>query len=123
ARFAGVLNDQLRNRGSLAAAFTIFKVYRARAEERVAWVLRQLEGDFDFSVEETYPLDRSEDPWPATRQEADDLWRRRLKFELLPDLLNDHTLAEAKETVRKRYERMIKNVREIEAVEIQEAFL
>jgi len=41
ARFAGALNDQLRNKGSLTAAYTIFKVYRERAEERVAWVIAE----------------------------------------------------------------------------------
>jgi carboxyl-terminal processing protease len=123
ARFGASLNDQLRNKGSLQAAYTIFKVYRERAEERVAWVLAELEREMDFTADETFSLSRQEEPWPATRADADDLWRRRLKFELIPDLLNDKTIAEAKDTVRKRYERMLKNVREIEAVEIQEAFL
>ncbi len=122
-RFAPVLNDQLRNQGSLNAAFAIFKVYRERAEERVAWVLSQLNNDIDFTADETFSLNRHEEKWPATREEADDLWRRRLKFELIPDMLNDKTIADAKETVRKRYERMLKNVREIDASEVQEAFL
>lgn len=123
-RFAKGLNEQLRTQGSLNAAFTVFKVYRERADERVTWVLDQLDRqELDFTVDEAFPLNRREEPWPATREEADSLWRRRLKFELLPDLLNDKTLAEATDTVRKRYERMLKNIHEIDAVEIQEAFL
>lgn len=123
ARFGSALNDQLRNHGSLTAAFTIFKVYRERAEERVAWVLTELERELDLTTTETFSLNRREAAWPATREEADDLWRRRLKFELIPDLLNDKAMTEARDTVRKRYERMLKNLREIDAVEIQESFL
>src|SRR3546814_1149183 len=46
--------------------------------------------------------------------EAEILWQKRLKFELIDEMMNKKTLDEAKEVVRKRYERMLKNVGEIE---------
>jgi len=113
----------LRQEGSLDVAFRIFAVYKERAQARIGWIKEELQKDIDFTADEYYEFDRSEKPWPATLAEADDLWRKRIKFELIPDLLNDKTLDEARETVVKRYERLLENLEEIEAPEVQELFL
>lgn len=74
-------------RGDLYPAFQIFKDYRSRALERIDWIYDRLEGDFDFTTEETYLLDREMAEWPADQAEADRLWTKRLKYELLNELL------------------------------------
>jgi carboxyl-terminal processing protease len=118
-----VLLSTIREEGNLQPAFQIFTVYRDRASSRIGWVLDELDGDFDFSAEDSYVIDRAEANWPGSIEEADELWRRRLKFELIPDLLNEKTIEEARETVAKRYERMLKGLSEITPGEIQETFL
>jgi carboxyl-terminal processing protease len=109
--------------GKIDAAYDIFYVYDQRVTSRVAWIFGELKKDFDFTTNDSFRLDRSKSDWPANALEADDLWRRRLKFELLGEILNKKTLDQAKEVVRKRYERILKTVGETEANDLSESFL
>jgi len=109
--------------GKIDPAYEIYNLYATRAETRIQWIFEELKKDVDLTVKENYLVDRSKVSWCTTQQEADELWRKRLKFELLQDMLNKKTLEEAKQTVRKRYERMLKNLDETEASEISEWFL
>jgi carboxyl-terminal processing protease len=113
----------LRTLGRLDAAFDIYVQYEKRVEHRVNWIFNELDKDFDFTTHETYPLDRSKAAWPATEAETDDLWHRRLKFELLQDLLDQKTIAEAKKNVHRRYERWLKNLAGTDTDEVAEVFL
>lgn len=122
-RYANALYYNLRTLGRLECAFDIYELYEKRVQSRVNWIFKELNHNFDFTNYETYPLDRSKVAWPATEQEADDLWRRRIKLELLQDQLNKKTLAEAKKDVHRRYERMIKNLSEMESGDVAEIFL
>jgi carboxyl-terminal processing protease len=109
--------------GNINAAYEIFYTYQERVEKRVSWILDQLEKEFDLSTEEAYRVDRAKAEWPASLAAADDLWLRRLKFELVAELLNDKTVEEGKTTIRKRYERVLKNTREIEGNDLAELYL
>lgn len=121
--FSPGLPRALRDKGSLDAAFQIFGVYRERVVNRVGWILEELQKDIDFTADESYAFERDKLPWPASAEEADALWHKRLKFELIPDLVNGKTIEEARTTVSKRYERLRKSVEELEAAEVQEMFL
>lgn len=109
--------------GNINAAYEIFYVYQERVEARIAWIFEELKRDFDFSSTDTYRVDRQKSEWPATPAAADELWGRRLKFELVQELLNKKSVEEAKVQVRKRYERMLKNLAEIEGNDLAELFL
>jgi carboxyl-terminal processing protease len=109
--------------GNIDAAYEIFYVYQQRVQARIAWIFEQLGRDFDFSNADTYRRDRKEADWPADAAASDELWLRRLKFELVEELLNKKTADEAKAVVRKRYERMLKNLGEIEGKDLAELFL
>ncbi|HTQ29726.1 MAG TPA: carboxy terminal-processing peptidase [Opitutaceae bacterium] len=156
--------------GNLDAAYDIFNVYDARVEARVNWIFNELKKNIDLNTNETYQLDRSKAAWPANMAEADALWRRYLKSEILYELLSqkvsaqaasknatptpapkppaggkpsppatapapaqspadqaraaqDKAIADAKEAVRKRYERMLKNLDELEGSDLTEMFL
>ena len=122
-RYETRLPKDLRYLGNLDAAFETYNLYHERAIARVAWIQAELAKDFDFTTQEEFLWDRAKASWPATTQEADELWHKRLKFELLQDLLNDKPLATAKDNVRKRYDRMLRNLDEIDAEEVQEVYL
>ncbi len=109
--------------GNINAAYDIFYVYQTRVEERIAWIFEQLKSDFDFTTNETYRADRAKSEWPANATASDELWGKRLKFELVQELLNKKTPEEAKTQVRKRYERMLKNLVEIEGNDLAELYL
>lgn len=122
-RFGEGLYWNIASLGRIDAAYEIFNTYETRANERIAWIFAELDREFKLDTTDTFTLDRSKSPWPATPAEADDLWRRRLKFELIQQLLTDKTLEEAKVTIRKRYERMLKNLADIEGLDLAEMFL
>jgi carboxyl-terminal processing protease len=109
--------------GKIDAAYEIFYTYDDRVTSRVAWIMGELKQNMDFTTPDTFRVDRSESPWPSSVSEADDLWRKRLKFEMLAELLNKKSLPEAREIVRKRYERLLKSVGETEGTELAETFL
>ncbi len=109
--------------GNIDAAYDIYGVYEKRVTDRINWIFTALQEPFDFTTNEAYRADRSKSEWPATAEAADELWRQRLKFELIAELLNKKTEDEAKQVVRKRYERMLKNLAEIEGSDLAELFL
>ncbi len=122
-RYANALYYNLRTLGRLDSAFDIYVLYEKRVENRINWIFNDLAKDFDFAAHDTYPLDRSKAAWPATEAEANDLWHRRLKYELLQDLLDKKTIEEAKKNVHRRYERMLKNLADVETDDVAEMFL
>ncbi len=109
--------------GRLDPAFDIFEVYETRAKARTQWVFDRLDQNFDLTEKDSYLFDRKDAPWPADQAESDALWERRIKFELLQEVLNDKTLDEAKEVVRKRYTRMLKTLADFESIDLIERFL
>jgi carboxyl-terminal processing protease len=109
--------------GNINAAYEIFYVYQTRVENRIAWIFEQLKNDFDFTTSESYRADRAKAEWPADAKAADELWLKRLKFELVAEILNKKTPEEAKAQVKKRYDRMLKNLGEIEGTDLAELYL
>ena len=109
--------------GNIDAAYQIFSTYETRAETRIAWIFEELKKDFDLKTNATYRKDRTKSDWPANFANSDELWRDRLKLELIDELLNKKTIEEAKTTVHKRYERMLKNLAEIEGRDLAEIYL
>lgn len=122
-RFAKNVYYNVDYLGKIDAAYDIFYVYDDRVTARVAWIFGELKKNIDFTTQDNFRVDRSESPWPTTPAEADELWRKRLKFEVLGELLNNKNLDQAREVVRKRYERLLKNVGETEGSELAETFL
>ncbi len=123
AQYGPRVETDLAYLGNIDTAFVIFRAYEERVKARTAWILEELKKDYDFTTKESYTPDRSKAEFPANAAEADELWRRRIKFEILQDLLAKKTQEDAKATIRKRYERMLKNVGDIEPLDVQELFL
>ncbi|HTZ20508.1 MAG TPA: carboxy terminal-processing peptidase [Opitutaceae bacterium] len=122
-RYASSLYYNVHDLGNIDAAYDIFYTYDNRTQARILWIFEELKKDFDFSTPDFYRIDRSKSEWPQTMADADKLWRERLKFELLTEMLNKKTLAEAKDIVRKRYERTLKTIAEFEGEDLSELFL
>jgi carboxyl-terminal processing protease len=86
-RFGDAMEEFLK-KGNLYAAFEIYNSFKATGEARTEWAFARLQQDFDFTVPETFTPDRREAKWPASAEEADALWLRRLKYELLNEMLS-----------------------------------
>ncbi|MBP6508538.1 MAG: PDZ domain-containing protein, partial [Opitutaceae bacterium] len=123
ARYNDRLYWNVSKLGNIDAAYEIFSIYEQRAEARINWIFEALQQDFDLKTNEVYRADRIKSEWAANPAAADALWQQRLKFELIAEMLNKKTAEEAKLVVRKRYERMLKNLADIDGGEIAELFL
>lgn len=76
------LDDALKN-GDLTFAYDVFDVFRDRLSQRMVFMTNFLATPIDFSVDESYQWRRKKASWPATQEEQNDLWRRRLKNDYL----------------------------------------
>lgn len=122
-RFADNLKPTYLYVGDLYPAFEIFNVYYERVMGRIDWVQERLKEPFDLDTDLSYRPDRSKEDWPADKAAADDIWERRLKYELIAELLEEETLDNAIKKLERRYTRMKRFVNEIEIHNVQETFL
>ena len=68
----------------VAFGYEVYNLYVERLRERIDFATNLLaKAEWDFSTNETYRIRRKDAPWPATRAEAEDHWRRRMKNEVL----------------------------------------
>ncbi len=74
--------------GNIDFAKEAYDLYLQRLRERNESIHALLETPMDFSVEESYVWRRRESPWPKDSAERDELWRLRIKNELLAKILN-----------------------------------
>ena len=82
------LDDEI-GRGDVSFGYDLYNLYVARLRERIDFATNLLvNGTWDFSSNETYRIKRKDAPWPGSRAEAEDHWRRRLKNELLVATVN-----------------------------------
>ena len=116
------LDDNLR-RGELDAAFDIFRVYRMRVDERVAYALRLLDQNFDFSRAEQYAFDRSKAPWAKDEAEINEIWRQRVKNDFLSLRIAGKNDAETRERLRERYDGLARRIQQFTGEDVFQAFM
>ncbi len=109
--------------GDLYPAFEIYDLYDERVRERLDWIAQRLTQPFDLDGEQILQTDRKDADWPADQEAANDLWTKRLKFDLIAELLEGEDLETARTKIARRYERRKRFLDEMEAHNIQESFL
>jgi carboxyl-terminal processing protease len=117
--------DIFLNSGSVKPAFAIYEIFRRRAGERLDGVEELLSHPMNLGDVELYEPERKDVPWPRTAEEARELWRHRLEFEFLNEILGEEGggEAQAQEHLRKRYARLRETVDGVEPSFVQELFL
>lgn len=84
--FAPSIDITLRQ-GTLLPAFSIYERFIERADERIKWMKNRMSQPFDFTQKETFKPDRSKENWPKNWDDANDLWNKRLKFDIINQIL------------------------------------
>lgn len=123
--FAGLrtrLDDAILQ-GDLQPPFALFQRFDERVAERFAEARKLLQQDFDFSVAESYPLDRSKAPWPKDDDEARDLWRKRVKNDWLRLKLAGKDSQAIRETLGKRYDNALTRSRRTRSDDVFQTFM
>ncbi|MEL7024781.1 MAG: carboxy terminal-processing peptidase [Pseudomonadota bacterium] len=125
ARFQKYRNriDNMVVGASLDPVFEIFRVYQTRARERWNYATTTLEQDQDFTIDESFAFDREELDWAGNKIELDEIWRKRVKNDMLNLLLTDSSEEDSREKLRKRYARQSKRVDQVNSDDVFEIFM
>lgn len=115
--------DDMAREGDLSLAYTIFHRYLDRVDQRVAMALELLDGEFDFTVDESIVVDPEAARYPADEEEARERWRRQVKYSLLVEKGEEKSLEEAVDTIRRRYRRVKSRWHQTESAEVLERYL
>ena len=133
--------DLYLQRGNLTPAFEIYALFKKRVTERTTANLAALDQPIDLTQPGTFPVDRKKAEWPANPEAADSLWNRRLRLDMLAELLGEDrsgnarpgketelpeiTPAKTKEAaarLKKRYEKT-RTYLDFDSHEVEELFL
>ena len=116
------LDDALKS-NNLIPPFTLFTTYRKRVGERVEYALQLLNRDFDFSKQEEFLIQREDANWPYTIEEQNDLWRKRIKNDVLSLRLAKKNDEEIKSTLTKRYNGVLKRSEQLNEDDIFQLYI
>ena len=116
------LDDVVRSQ-PLNPVFDMFSVYRSRVRERFEFALTQLENEPDLLLDEDYQFDRENMPWAITTAELDELWRQRVKNDVLNLALADKPWDESRDVLTKRYTRYLKRMDQVKSDDVFETFM
>lgn len=81
-RYRSSIDDMVKA-GDLSAAYAIFNRFLQRVNERVPMIQALLDRPFDFTLEEELITDPDELQFASTPAEAENRWRKKLKYDLL----------------------------------------
>ncbi len=101
------IDDAVLN-GNADFAFEIFNVYRQRLQDRIDFALTLLRDSFAFAETDSFEIDREKSNWCKDYKELDALWNQKVRFECLALAVSGKAYANYSETVKKRYENLLK---------------
>ena len=82
------LDDEIKN-GDVSFGYEVYNLYVRRLRERIDFATNLvMTTEWDFSTNETYRIRRKDAPWPETRADAEEHWRKRMKNECLVAKIN-----------------------------------
>ncbi|AYG43933.1 tail-specific protease [Pseudomonas sp. Leaf58] len=118
--------DDFLKSGNLDPGFTIYKRYLDRVKQRLDFALAELNkgvDKIDFNAKETLLIDRKDAPWMKNQTELDDLWRKRVKDEVLRQKIAGKEPKQIQETLTKRYKNQLSRLDQTRAEDIFQAYI
>ena len=118
--------DNALSRGNVRPAFEIFNRYHERVIDRFEAVLALIEerfDTFDFTVEESLEIDREDAAWALTMEELDELWRKRIKNEVLNLTMANKEPDAIKELLVKRYTNRLARTRQTNSEDVYQLYM
>ncbi|MEK0445447.1 MAG: Tail-specific protease precursor [Verrucomicrobiota bacterium] len=120
--WGGKLDEEILN-GRTLAAHQIHDVFRRRVETRIAQVRELLAEEPRFDGQGSVEINRQKVPWPADEEAAQQVWRDRVRSELLQEKLSKRKPESPTQIVGKRYETFLKNFQEQTSDDVLKTFL
>jgi len=116
------IDDQFKN-GNLGLGFVIYIYYRERVKEREKYVHELLSKKLDFNKDEFYTIDRADSEWPNSEQEMNNLWRKKIKNQILVQQLSEENQDKVYENIEKAHTNRTNIIWQTKPEEVFELFL
>ena len=116
------LDDQVK-RGDVSFAYEVLERFLDRLDERLPVIDRLIDEKHDFNKDESIVIDRDETTWAQTEAELEDTWRRRIKYDLLVQKMEETPPEEATDKLHRRYSSFAKRMHQMTADELLEIYL
>jgi carboxyl-terminal processing protease len=108
-RFKHRIDNNLRF-GDVSPAYEIFNVFLKRWVYRYQQAIKLLDEPMDFTLDEYYEYDREEAGWAIDEKALDEVWRKRVKNDVLNLKLSGKEMPEIKELLTKRYKASLRRM-------------
>jgi len=115
--------DDLVKRGDVSFAYEVYNRFLERVDARLPLIERLLTTPQDFTKQESIIIDRDDTKWATSESEAEDNWRKRIKYDLLVQKMEKTPLDEAKDKLQRRYRSFAKRMHQMTADELLETYL
>ncbi len=115
--------DDMARAGNVDVAYTIFKRFLTRLDERVKLVDELLDAEYDFTVDEEMIADSKLTVYAKTDDEIRDKWRKRIKYDLLVQKAEKVEGEEAVKKLHRRYQLLAKRMHQIDENDLLEMYV
>ena len=123
-KYRNELEDDIIRRGNIMPAHLIFNRLQERTEMRVDYVGELLStSSFEFAGNDRYNLDRKLAPRPRNLEEAKELWKQHLRYEILQEKLANEPAEVIVNKITKRYVNILRALKHEDGDDVLELFL
>jgi len=119
---ATTLDDKIHE-GNIDFARVVFDRFLQRHDERYKTVMDLLGKKFDFTTDEYLADDPDKIDYPADKAEADERWRKKIKYEMLQLRLDDESEEESLKKLTIRYRDRNRIFHQFDHEELLEVYL
>jgi carboxyl-terminal processing protease len=119
AQYKDRFDDMIRS-GAVEPGFVMYARLQQRNRERIEYALSLLDKEPDFTIDESFEFEREKAPWPASVQELNELWRKRVKSDAVSLMLTGKNWTDTAALLKKRYERSLQRAGKVTVDEVFE---
>lgn len=115
--------DDLLKKADAEIAFKIFTILRQRIKQRTEYIEQLINTDFDFSKNEVLDIDTENRKWAKSEDDIKELWRKRVKNDVLTQVLSDTAMDEIRTNLKRRYQRQYERIHQMQPDDVFEIFM
>lgn len=109
--------------GKLDFAFDVYNRFLKRMDERVEIAYKLIDSELDFTKNEEFITDQDQLSYPKDAAEAEDRWRKRIKYSFLILKSTEVEGDEAKDKLKRRYRALKNRMNQLKSERVLELFV
>lgn len=109
--------------GNLTGCYEMYETFKARFDERYAYLSKRVSEGFDFNSDETFNTDLHSYPWSRDQSEVEERWRKLLKNQAVELKLAGKSDSAIAATILTRYDVQKRNLDKYNADDIFSLYL